>query len=181
MTEGDKWKLYVPWDLAHGKQGKPPKIPPVSPLVFEIEVHKDKVRNGGKIAKEAQKMLKLALAATNGFRNSKWETTTLVYVNPTSLFSFFYLSNQRYCGVHTIYNDSKHTMSEITSLSSESQCRTPRRRRRAASGNTQPTQVKQADWPRLGPLRTLRGHTSAPGFAGSSARRGHASTDSGLA
>jgi FKBP-type peptidyl-prolyl cis-trans isomerase len=36
--EGDKWELYIPYDLAYGEHGSPPKIPPFSPLVFEIEV-----------------------------------------------------------------------------------------------------------------------------------------------
>ena len=37
MGEGDKWRLYIPYDLAYGERGSPPKIPPFSPLVFEIE------------------------------------------------------------------------------------------------------------------------------------------------
>ena len=53
MCEGDKWELYIPYDLAYGEYGSPPKIPPFSPLVFEIEIHK--VLSGGKscaVAKE---------------------------------------------------------------------------------------------------------------------------------
>ena len=60
MTEGDKWKLYIPYDLAYGERGSPPRIPPFSPLVFEIEIHA--VKSGGKPAAEAKAMLKSALA-----------------------------------------------------------------------------------------------------------------------
>ena len=61
MTEGDKWKLYIPYDLAYGERGSPPKIPPFSPLVFEIEIHK--VKSGGKSAAEAREMFNEALAS----------------------------------------------------------------------------------------------------------------------
>jgi len=47
MVEGDKWELYVPYELAYGERGSPPKIPGYSALVFQIElveiVGKDKV------------------------------------------------------------------------------------------------------------------------------------------
>jgi FKBP-type peptidyl-prolyl cis-trans isomerase FklB len=52
MGEGDKWKLYIPYDLAYGERGSPPKIPPFTPLVFEIEIHK--VKSGGKPVAEAR-------------------------------------------------------------------------------------------------------------------------------
>lgn len=52
MGEGDKWKLYIPYDLAYGERGSPPKIPPFTPLVFEIEIHK--VKAGGKPVSEAR-------------------------------------------------------------------------------------------------------------------------------
>ena len=38
MKEGSKWEIFVPPDLAYGRNGMPPKIPPNSVLVFEIEL-----------------------------------------------------------------------------------------------------------------------------------------------
>ena len=60
MVEGDKWKLYIPYDLAYGEQGQPPTIPAYSPLVFEIQMHK--VITGGKDLAEARAMFKSALS-----------------------------------------------------------------------------------------------------------------------
>ena len=38
MTEGAKWKLFIPSELAYGAQQAGEMIPPHSPLVFEVEL-----------------------------------------------------------------------------------------------------------------------------------------------
>jgi FKBP-type peptidyl-prolyl cis-trans isomerase FklB len=38
MTEGSKWELYIPQELAYGKHGSMPNIKPYSALVFEVEL-----------------------------------------------------------------------------------------------------------------------------------------------
>jgi FKBP-type peptidyl-prolyl cis-trans isomerase len=37
MKPGDRWKVTIPWQLAYGAQGSPPKIPAKADLVFDIE------------------------------------------------------------------------------------------------------------------------------------------------
>lgn len=61
MVEGDKWKIHIPYNLAYGERGAPPKIPGYSPLVFELEIHKVKAK--GKSAAEARKMFEEAKAS----------------------------------------------------------------------------------------------------------------------
>lgn len=68
MSEGDKWKLHIPYDKAYGERGSPPRIPPYSVLVFEIEIHKVKSspgqgKNVGKSQSEARDAFKKALAS----------------------------------------------------------------------------------------------------------------------
>mmetsp|Transcript_128396 Transcript_128396/g.411563 ORF Transcript_128396/g.411563 Transcript_128396/m.411563 type:complete len:344 (-) Transcript_128396:63-1094(-) len=42
MVEGDKWEMYIPYQLAYGESGKPPKIPAKAALVFQMEIMKIK-------------------------------------------------------------------------------------------------------------------------------------------
>ncbi len=61
MAEGDKWTLYIPYNLAYGERGSPPRIPGYSPLVFDIEIHK--VKRGGKSVAEARALFEQGKAA----------------------------------------------------------------------------------------------------------------------
>ena len=56
MREGDKWEVYIPYELAYGARGSPPKIPGYSTLVFQMELLK--VKGAGKPAADAAKELK---------------------------------------------------------------------------------------------------------------------------
>ena len=51
MSEGDKWTVYIPYDIAYGASGSPPKITPYTPLIFEMELIK--VKGPGKPGADA--------------------------------------------------------------------------------------------------------------------------------
>lgn len=38
MKEGDKWRLYIPYNLAYGARGAGPLIAPYSALIFDVEL-----------------------------------------------------------------------------------------------------------------------------------------------
>ncbi|MCD6596662.1 MAG: FKBP-type peptidyl-prolyl cis-trans isomerase [Bacteroidales bacterium] len=38
MRVGEKFRFLIPWKLAYGKKGYPPKIPPKTDLIFDIEL-----------------------------------------------------------------------------------------------------------------------------------------------
>ena len=40
MSEGSKWRLYIPYDLAYGSHGAGESIPPYSALIFDVELIK---------------------------------------------------------------------------------------------------------------------------------------------
>lgn len=38
MQEGGRWRVVIPYELAYGAQGRPPTIPPMAALEFDIEL-----------------------------------------------------------------------------------------------------------------------------------------------
>ncbi|MCU7851892.1 MAG: FKBP-type peptidyl-prolyl cis-trans isomerase [Candidatus Thiodiazotropha sp. (ex Monitilora ramsayi)] len=38
MKQGARWQLFIPSDLAYGEKGAPPRIPPHSSLIFDVDL-----------------------------------------------------------------------------------------------------------------------------------------------
>jgi FKBP-type peptidyl-prolyl cis-trans isomerase FklB len=63
MREGDKWQVYVPYQLAYGASGMPPVIPAFTPLQFQMELLK--VSGAGRPGKSSSDTLKARIGKTH--------------------------------------------------------------------------------------------------------------------
>lgn len=46
MAEGDRWKVYVPPELAYGEAGREGAVPPHSPVIIDVNLIKVKSTRG---------------------------------------------------------------------------------------------------------------------------------------
>ncbi|RNF21787.1 macrophage infectivity potentiator, precursor [Trypanosoma conorhini] len=60
MREGDRWRIFIPHELGYGAAGAGPKIPPFSPLEFDVELIRIKGGGTGRTAEEVDKILREA-------------------------------------------------------------------------------------------------------------------------
>merc|ERR1712065_102302 len=75
MCEGDKWRLHIPFYLAYGERGMPPRIPECAPLVFDIHIHKILRQTGGKSKEAARKEFEKSVAARQAWEKEQEEKT----------------------------------------------------------------------------------------------------------
>ncbi len=52
MSEGAKWELYIPADLAYGERGSDPYVGPNAVLIFEVELLEIEKQNGSVISRQ---------------------------------------------------------------------------------------------------------------------------------
>ncbi|ORC92440.1 macrophage infectivity potentiator [Trypanosoma theileri] len=60
MREGDRWRIYVPHELGYGARGAGRKIPPYTPLVFDMELLKIEGGGTGRTVAEIDAVLQAA-------------------------------------------------------------------------------------------------------------------------
>ena len=76
MSEGDKWKLYIPEYLGYGEEGASDVIPPYSTLVFDLELTKVHGQNAKSVA-EARTMFSESIADDSPQKMLKSQSTEL--------------------------------------------------------------------------------------------------------